>query len=452
MGFVVGEEAAFALATLQAGNAAFGAWARAGAWSVAQRTDGFLPETMAPVLGASSEDVARLEAAGLLVACLGGWQLVPWLNRSARDEERRRALAAERQRRARTRRGGTPDSPDDDDPSEDGDDLHDLYDELEAGQDNDVLAGSPGTDPGHPEAMAPNHAPGQHQHPPQVQAPNLAAAPAGTEPAPASRVTSRVTSRPHHLASLGTEPRPPHDTTPLHPTTDNTDPVACGQPSGIHRNRPPETDDPDTVTRDSDVTSRVTLVPTQPNPSHPNPAAAAAAAARPRATPTAQPSPAHRPRPAQPTGHAQPIPRPGPAPAPGPGGPAQPAVWPSGVLVPPKVSPETAVTVQILAGHLAIAGLPVRWDTLTPDESREVADLVDVHGDAALVAVAQRCRAAHTAPPVSARAWLGHWRALPAPGGRTLALVPEPTCTDHPGQRARTCAGCRADRLAGDNR
>lgn len=105
------------------------------------------------------------------------------------------------------------------------------------------------------------------------------------------------------------------------------------------------------------------------------------------------------------------------------------------------------VAVDILASRAATAGLVVRWDTLTALEVLEVATLAGTHGDDVLIRAAHATRAAHRTPAASARAWLPTWRALPPPG-HTLAAVPDPRCTDHPTETARSCRSCAADRKA----
>lgn len=106
-----------------------------------------------------------------------------------------------------------------------------------------------------------------------------------------------------------------------------------------------------------------------------------------------------------------------------------------------------ALAVAILADRCALAGLVVRWDTLTGPEIAEVAALVEAHGDQVLITAAHNTRAAHATPAVSARAWLPIWRSLPPPGAR-LAAAPEPRCDLHPTEPARACRSCAADAKA----
>lgn len=175
------------------------------------------------------------------------------------------------------------------------------------------------------------------------------------------------------------------------------------------------------VTRDSGVTHTNVTGDPGPNQTKASAAAAARAAARQTNPPTPPPAGGSRPpRGASGTAHAVDLP----------------------------VDASALVAVDILAERTSAAGLPVRWDTLTAPEVLEVAELVDQHGDDALITAALASRAAHSTPPASARAWLPTWRALPPPG-RHLAAVPETRCPEHPTEHERTCRSCAADRKAG---
>lgn len=80
---------------LYAGNEAFGAMARAGAWSIFNGTDGFIPKDAA--LGIARPPVwARLVQAGLAHVVLGGWQLHDFLdwNLSADDMAKKASARA----------------------------------------------------------------------------------------------------------------------------------------------------------------------------------------------------------------------------------------------------------------------------------------------------------------------------------------------------------------------
>ena len=122
---------------------------------------------------------------------------------------------------------------------------------------------------------------------------------------------------------------------------------------------------------------------------------------------------------------------------------------PAGLAVGLPADPAAHVAVDILSERACASGLVVRWDTLTDDEVTEVAELVTLHGDQALITAASIARTAHTTPAVSARAWLGLWRAMPPPG-RHLHAVPETRCPHHDTEPAKACRSCRADRLAGE--
>lgn len=101
--------------------------------------------------------------------------------------------------------------------------------------------------------------------------------------------------------------------------------------------------------------------------------------------------------------------------------------------------------VEILRGALEAHTLRVRWDTLTADELAEVERLAALHGDAALVRSAissfQPAK-----PPATAKAWLGQWRDLRAPGD--LALVSDPCPEPGHSGTTRHCAQCASERKA----
>lgn len=87
---------------LAAGNSAMGLWVRAGAWSMQQLTDGFIPSHVAPTLG-STTDAKRLVTSGLWLTVDDGYQFHEWDQRQPlRDKvESDRDAATERQRMAR---------------------------------------------------------------------------------------------------------------------------------------------------------------------------------------------------------------------------------------------------------------------------------------------------------------------------------------------------------------
>jgi hypothetical protein len=91
--------------TVKAGNAAVGLWVRAGSWSSAQLTDGFIPEHMISILGGKPADARKLVEVGLWYEVPGGYMFHQWNEegrqpRRAVIEERR---AIDRQRKAEAR-------------------------------------------------------------------------------------------------------------------------------------------------------------------------------------------------------------------------------------------------------------------------------------------------------------------------------------------------------------
>lgn len=102
--------------------------------------------------------------------------------------------------------------------------------------------------------------------------------------------------------------------------------------------------------------------------------------------------------------------------------------------------------VAILRSKLDARKLTVRWNNLTSDEIDEIEGLIEVHGDAALVHSALQSFRTDS-PPVLARAWLGQWRDLRAPGD--LAAVTDDPC-DQPGHSGTTrhCVQCASERKA----
>jgi hypothetical protein len=62
---------------LEAGNAAMGLWVRAGAWSAANMTDGFIPTRAAALLGTRNL-CNKLVKAGLFDETTGGYRFRDW--------------------------------------------------------------------------------------------------------------------------------------------------------------------------------------------------------------------------------------------------------------------------------------------------------------------------------------------------------------------------------------
>lgn len=87
---------------MAAGNAACGLWVRAGAWSMQQLTDGFVPSHVARQLGTAKE-AARLVEVGLWIDQGDGYLFHEWSGRqpSRVQVEAEREAARERQRKAR---------------------------------------------------------------------------------------------------------------------------------------------------------------------------------------------------------------------------------------------------------------------------------------------------------------------------------------------------------------
>lgn len=89
---------------MAAGNPAIGLWARAGAWSMQQLTDGFVPDHVLRVLGTPKERRNLVEVS-LWDEVKGGVQFRNWEERQpTKDQvEAARQAAADRQRHARER-------------------------------------------------------------------------------------------------------------------------------------------------------------------------------------------------------------------------------------------------------------------------------------------------------------------------------------------------------------
>lgn len=84
-----------------AGNAALGLWVRAGAWSMQQLTDGYIPGNIARILGKHSEAVALVNA-GLWIPKDDGYLFHEW---AERQPTRIQLEAQQEQTRQRQRRG-----------------------------------------------------------------------------------------------------------------------------------------------------------------------------------------------------------------------------------------------------------------------------------------------------------------------------------------------------------
>ena len=89
--FKVDDQLAFHQKAVIAGNAAMGLWVRAGSWSCAQLTDGFIAKAMANAM-ANECDADALVLAGLWDEVEGGYQFHDWseFQPSAEDEKEKR--------------------------------------------------------------------------------------------------------------------------------------------------------------------------------------------------------------------------------------------------------------------------------------------------------------------------------------------------------------------------
>lgn len=98
MWFKIDDQFPFHSKADRAGNQAIGVWARAGAWSGQQLTDGYIPDGIVKALGATRSDTTRLIQAGLWHKVPGGYQFHDWEKyqpsavsvREKREKERER--------------------------------------------------------------------------------------------------------------------------------------------------------------------------------------------------------------------------------------------------------------------------------------------------------------------------------------------------------------------------
>lgn len=111
--FKIDDNLAFHPKVINAGNAAMGLWARAGAWASHQMTDGFVPASIAATLGTAPQ-AEKLVRAGLWDRVDGGFSFHEWAERNPKRDaiESERAAARERmQSRRRTKKGQFSESP-----------------------------------------------------------------------------------------------------------------------------------------------------------------------------------------------------------------------------------------------------------------------------------------------------------------------------------------------------
>ncbi|WJZ27863.1 replication initiation protein [Arthrobacter phage 1191A] len=110
--FKVDDQLAFHQKAVIAGNAAMGLWVRAGSWSCAQLTDGFIASAMANAM-ANECDADALVLAGLWDEVEGGYQFHDWseFQPSAEEEkEKRKARSIAGKKGAEARWGNKTDS------------------------------------------------------------------------------------------------------------------------------------------------------------------------------------------------------------------------------------------------------------------------------------------------------------------------------------------------------
>lgn len=78
--FKLDDKSTFSAKVVAAGNQAWGAFCRAGAWSSDHGKDGFFTTEVATVIEPSHKVWARLETVGLIVKADGGWQMPTFLD------------------------------------------------------------------------------------------------------------------------------------------------------------------------------------------------------------------------------------------------------------------------------------------------------------------------------------------------------------------------------------
>lgn len=89
--FKVDDQLAFHAKIVAAGNSAMGLWIRAGSWSSAQLTDGFIPVHMANAMAnGMASDMESLVNAGLWDEVDGGYQFHDWSHFQPSAEEERK--------------------------------------------------------------------------------------------------------------------------------------------------------------------------------------------------------------------------------------------------------------------------------------------------------------------------------------------------------------------------
>lgn len=105
--FKVDDQTTFHPKVLRAGNAAFGAWVRMGAYCGAQLTDGFIPDQVAHMI-ATKKELDKMIDVELLHVVGGGFQIHDYLDFQPSREQVLSERQATRERVSRHRNGVTP--------------------------------------------------------------------------------------------------------------------------------------------------------------------------------------------------------------------------------------------------------------------------------------------------------------------------------------------------------
>lgn len=104
--FLVDDNLALHQKVIRAGNPAMGLWVRAGSWSAANLTDGYVPSNVARDIG-NQYQIRKLVDTGLWSSVPGGYQFHDWADRQPTADQVRQRRDSARQRKAKQR--GKPD-------------------------------------------------------------------------------------------------------------------------------------------------------------------------------------------------------------------------------------------------------------------------------------------------------------------------------------------------------
>jgi hypothetical protein len=100
--FQVDDNLSFHRKTVEAGNSAMGLWVRAGAWSAATLTNGYIPARVATQIGTGTQ-IERLLNAGFWEPVSGGYQFHDWASKQQTKEQVEARRKWERERKAKQR-------------------------------------------------------------------------------------------------------------------------------------------------------------------------------------------------------------------------------------------------------------------------------------------------------------------------------------------------------------